>query len=146
VDETGAIVGEGCPAYGTTRTEYFLSGTAPLGECYRAHDYYTSAWQDSLGYVYDEDYAYPYDDTASADRDEGFWDRLRERVFGDADSASVRRSPGITIDTMPEQRVRPEPDSAERANPRLLGEPVDSGRARVPPPSPPDTSGTGAGV
>ena len=146
VDETGAIVGEGCPAYGTTRTEYFLSGTAPLGECYRAHDYYTSAWQDSLGYVYDEDYTYPYDDTASVNRGEGFWDRLRERVFGDADSASVRRSPGITIDTMPEQRVRPEPDSAERASPRLLGEPVDSGRARVPPPSPPDTSGTGAGV
>jgi penicillin-binding protein 1A len=122
VDETGSIVGTGCPAYGATRTEVFLAGTAPIGECYRAPDYYEMTWSDSLGaYTYDEDYEYPVD-TMPADTNEGFWSRLRERVSGHEDSLTVRRSPPMTIDSMPPaERAEPRP---RQTNPRVLGRPV----------------------
>lgn len=120
VDQTGSIAGAGCPTVGATRTEFFLSGTAPIGECYRTLDYYQTAWSDSLGdYTYDEDYEFPYDTTA-AESDESFWRRLRERVLGEEDSAAVRRSPTVTLDTVPESREAPR----EQRNPRVLGTPV----------------------
>ncbi len=139
VDETGSIVGTGCPTLGATRTEYFLAGTAPIGECYRDPAYYQTGWIDSLGaYPYDSTYEYPYDTlSTAAQRDDGFWSRMRERVFGNEDSVGVRRSPETTIDTALEerqrraaQRAREQPDSG--APPPVLGEPVER--------EPPDTS------
>ncbi len=142
VDETGSIVGEGCPTYGQTRTEYFLSGTAPIGECYRDPSYYQTGWYDSLGaYTYDSTYTYPYDTTSTAESSERFWERMRERVFGREDSLGVRQSPETTLDTAPdrrptraEERVN-EPARRDTTQPPVLGEPV---RGRQPPP---DTSG-----
>jgi len=148
VDETGSIVGAGCPTYGETHTEYFLAGTAPIGECYRDPSYYQTWWLDSLGtdpydslyaYPYDTTYTYPYDTTSvSAEERDRFWDRLRSRVFGaEEDSLNVRRSPESTLDTAPDTRAQ----RAQQIQPRdttgmppILGEPV-----RQEPPPEPDT-------
>lgn len=153
VDETGSIVGAGCPTYGATHTEYFLAGTAPIGECYRDPSYYQTWWQDSLGtdpydslyaYPYDTTYSYPYDTTSvSSEERDRFWDRLRSRVFGEEeDSLNVRQSPETTIDTAPATRTeraqqRQQPTDTT-SNPPILGEPVrrepppDSGTVRQP--------------
>ncbi len=140
VDETGSIVGQGCPTYGATHTEYFLAGTAPIGECYRDPSYYQTGWLDSLGaYPYDTTYTYPYDTTSvMTEEDARFWERLRSRVFGEErDSLVVRRSPETTIDTAPDargQRARDMQQADSTAPPRVLGEPVRTG-------PPPDSGG-----
>lgn len=145
VDETGSIVGSGCPTFGATHTEYFLSGTAPIGECYRDPSYYQTTWMDSLGgypydsiygYPYDTTYTYPYDTTSvSSEERERFWERLRSRVLGkeEEDSLGVRRSPQTTIDTAPDnrsQRAQQRQQQDTTTPPRVLGEPVQ----RNPPP------------
>ncbi|MGQ0561270.1 MAG: penicillin-binding protein 1A [Gemmatimonadota bacterium] len=74
VDANGNVLGENCPTVGATRREYFISGTAPLAECYSSYDSFT--WNDSL-------YGYPdsaYYETERAD--DGWWTRLRSRIFG----------------------------------------------------------------
>ena len=142
VDETGSIVGQGCPTYGATHTEYFLTGTAPIGECYRDPSYYQTGWMDSLGaYPYDTTYSYPYDTTSVStdEEDERFWQRLRSRVFGEEeDSAGVRPSPQTTIDTAPDnrpQRAQQRQPTDTTTGPPVLGEPVQ-------PNPPPDSGGT----
>ena len=142
VDETGSIVGEGCPTFGATRTEYFLTGTAPIGECYREPGYYEAAWLDSLGYpdslyggAYDTTYTYPYDTTSVRTEDDRFWERLRSRVFGEErDSADVRRSPAESLDTAPANRPERAQQRGQQDPPKILGEPVRTN-------PPPDTSG-----
>lgn len=142
VDETGSIVGQGCPTYGATHTEYFLTGTAPIGECYRDPSYYQTGWLDSLGaYPYDTTYTYPYDTTSvtTDEEDERFWQRLRSRVFGEEeDSLGVRPSPQTTIDTAPDnraQRAQQRQAADTTTGPPVLGEPVR-------PAPPPDSGGT----
>jgi penicillin-binding protein 1A len=83
VDALGAIVSDGCVPQGPTRTEYFLSGTAPTANCYPSG----YAWGDTTGYY---DYADAWGDTlAASGQDAGWWERLRQRVFGRDSLATV---------------------------------------------------------
>ena len=137
VDETGTVVGTGCPTRGATRTEVFLTGTAPIGECYRGSDYYQMTWSDSLGrYTYDEDYEYPYDTTSVPEEDDDFWGRLRQRVFGEGDSVTVRPSPQIAVDTAAARAGERRDSARQERSPRVLGQPVPEPE---PPPAPRDT-------
>ena len=83
VDEFGNAVAENCPVQGATRQEYFMTGTAPFAECYiNTYPY------DSLGYLTDSIPAY----------DDGWWARLKKRVFR-ADTIPVTTlPPDTTVD------------------------------------------------
>jgi penicillin-binding protein 1A len=133
VDEMGSIVSEGCVPQGGTYTEYFITGTAPSGNCY-PQGY---AYGDSLGLA--EDWQYepvPYD---TAD---GWWERLRRRVLGDDDSVRRAGRPAAG-DTMQYDPARAQRDTARgrdplpSGQPRPLGEPIRNDTTRPPPP--PDT-------
>ena len=130
VDGAGTVLGSGCPVTGAVREEYFLSGTAPLGECYRDPYTYQTAFGDSLGY---EPYDFPMDSTTSTGGDAGWWDRLRSRVLGaEGDSVRVRPAPAIAIDSAAAQRRR----ESERSDPRVLGTPVNTPAPPTPTPTP----------
>jgi penicillin-binding protein 1A len=138
VDEMGSIVSEGCVPQGGTYTEYFITGTAPSGNCY-PQGY---AYSDSLGL--DEDWQYepvPYDTS------DGWWERLRRRVLGDDDTLRRAGQPG-TGDTMQRGDPARAPgdtargrDSLPSGQPRPLGEPIRTDTTRRPPP--PDTGTSG---
>jgi hypothetical protein len=99
VNARGEVVADNCAYGGEKRSEYFLSGTAPLGTCYP--DYY--AYGDSLGYG-----SY-YGDTLRVDTatdDDGWFERMRERLRSwraRDDSAridSISRMPPTRVDTI----------------------------------------------
>ncbi|MGH7471779.1 MAG: penicillin-binding transpeptidase domain-containing protein, partial [Longimicrobiales bacterium] len=117
VDQYGNVMSEFCTTGGTTFPEYFISGTAPLGTCYADPMY---AQSDTLGVVYD---TLPTHADTLPQYDDGWWRRLRRRLFGPDTLAPERRRPrvdSIVPDTLPP--------------PRLLGKPVVPERSR-----PPDT-------
>lgn len=98
VDEFGTVLAENCPSYGSTRQEYFLSGTVPMPSCYP--DYYYDMYADSFDYM--------LHDTLGADSlDEGWWRRLRSRVLGrDRDSVEERMlRDTLVLDTLPPIRT-----------------------------------------
>ncbi|HEX6133638.1 MAG TPA: PBP1A family penicillin-binding protein [Longimicrobiales bacterium] len=128
VDEMGTVLAEGCVPQGRTYTEYFISGSTPSPNCYST-DYW--AYGDSLGYM-DESWRY---DTAAIDTSDGWWERLRRRVFGEDDS--VRRAPRPGADTTRRDTVRADTARQDTARKRPLGEPVRRDTTRRPPP---DTS------
>lgn len=98
VDAMGNVYGDNCPIQIGTHHEYFMTGTAPLASCY-ANPMYT--YTDSLGYPVD---SLAYDD--------GWWRRLRRRLFG-----------SDTI--VPSQPTAEITDSVRRpSEPRILGTPV----------------------
>ncbi|HEX6307353.1 MAG TPA: PBP1A family penicillin-binding protein [Longimicrobiales bacterium] len=130
VDEMGTILAEGCVPQGRTYTEYFVTGSAPSANCYPA-DYW--AYADSFGYM-DEDWRY---DTTAIDTSDGWWERLRRRVFGEDDS--VRRAPRPGQDTTRQDSVRRDTARQDTARKRPLGDPVRRDTTRRPPP---DTSMT----
>ncbi|MGQ0814122.1 MAG: transglycosylase domain-containing protein [Gemmatimonadota bacterium] len=84
VDEAGNALGENCPTIGATRREYFIQGTAPFATCYPAYD--TFGWNDSMD-------GSP-DTTSYEPGDEGWWARMRARIFG-----NERTTEPIPIDT-----------------------------------------------
>ena len=71
VNEYGEVIADNCPE-AAARREYFLSGTAPVGTCYP--DRYW-LYDDSAGWI-----RYGDRDTLDAADDDGWWDRLRDRV------------------------------------------------------------------
>jgi 1A family penicillin-binding protein len=97
VNGQGEVIADNCAYGGETRTEYFLSGTAPLGTCYP--DYY--AYGDSLGYG-----SY-YGDTLRVDTldgEDGWWDRMRARLRSLRNGSDTTRidsagRPPVRIDT-----------------------------------------------
>jgi penicillin-binding protein 1A len=124
VDEFGNALAENCPIQGAVRQEYFIAGTAPFAQCYISPYPY-----DSLGMGYD----------TMATYDEGWWARLKKRVFG-ADTI-----PTLAVDTMadpvnadsfrlrtdtfrrftPDSLRRPSSDTLRRPRPdTLLGRPA----------------------
>ncbi|MGH7464115.1 MAG: penicillin-binding transpeptidase domain-containing protein, partial [Longimicrobiales bacterium] len=137
VDEMGSIVSEGCAPQGATHTEYFLSGTAPSANCYPS----AYAYGDTFGYM-DEDWR---SDPAALDTADGWWERLRRRVFGDDDTVQRGRQPAGTDsvrlpgDPIPGRTdaARPRPDTTPSGQRRPLGEPI---RPDTAPRAPPDTS------
>jgi hypothetical protein len=144
VDAMGAIVSDGCMPQGPTHTEYFLSGTAPVSNCYPSgyalDD--TTAWYDS---AYDA-----WRDSISAD-DDAWWERLRSRTLssdtlptvpvdtvnlpppGGIPPTPVQPPPGTPPPIMPPNTIPPGPDTL-RLPPgrRPLRDPV--GRPVRPPP------------
>jgi 1A family penicillin-binding protein len=150
VNARGEVVSEDCAYGGEKRSEYFLSGTAPLGTCYP--DYY--AYGDSLGYG---DY---YGDTLRVDTtadDDGWWERMRERLrsWRERDDSvradTIGRTPPIRVDTArpdslrrdtvrrdtapPIRPVRVRPDTVRRDT--IVRPPIDTTVRRPPP----DTTG-----
>jgi penicillin-binding protein 1A len=118
VDETGLVVAENCPATGATRNEYFLRGTAPIATCYPTG----YAWNDSLGYD-------PYASADSLD-DDGWWARLRRRLFARDSTAAAQDSARLRMGADTVQRdTMLLPDSAQRV--RRLPTRADSLRPRV---------------
>ena len=119
VDEWGNVVSDNCPSTGSTRREYFITGTAPFASCYSpdAYTYADSAmYGDSLMTV-------PVDE-----EEERWWARLRARIFG--------------TETQPaEARPAPPPPPPE-PEPEPLGEPYPAPPPPLPPPDsvPPDTT------
>jgi penicillin-binding protein 1A len=137
VDEMGTLVAANCVPQGATRTEYFISGTAPSPTCYPAgYDY---AYVDTFQYMNDDWRTEPVD-TAT----QGWWERVRRRVFGD-DTTGVRRDPvPATRDTLrPAPTPTPRPDTARPGQPRPLGEPVGQPPRDTIRRPPPDTNGIG---
>lgn len=139
VDEMGSIVSEGCVPQGGTYTEYFITGTAPSGNCY-PQGY---AYSDSLGLA--EDWQYepvPYD---TAD---GWWERLRRRVLGDDDT--VRRAGQPAAGDSMQRSAQPDTararDPLPGGQPRPLGEPIRTDTTRRPPPPDTGTSGRQPGT
>jgi penicillin-binding protein 1A len=134
VDALGAIVSEGCVPQGGTRTEYFLSGTAPTANCYPSG----YAWGDTTG-----TYGGYYDELrdtipTSSTTDTGWWERLRQRFFGRDTMRvpldSMRTPPGAG---MPPPAMQPPPGMQPPPPP---GAPPSSA---VPTPRPaPDTGRT----
>jgi 1A family penicillin-binding protein len=124
VDEMGTVVSADCVPQGATRTEYFVSGTAPMANCYPAG----YAYWDTLGYL-DAEWEY---ETPQMDTTDGWWERVRRRVFGD-DTTAIRRDTLRTPrDTIP--RPTPPRDTTSQSDTtrrRPIGEPVDTVR---PPP------------
>ncbi len=83
VDEYGAVVADNCPLVGAaTRTEYFLAGTVPAVDC----------WPD--GYLTYADSLAMYADST----EEGWWQRMRERLFGEDEEERLRDS--IRLDSL----------------------------------------------
>lgn len=72
VDENGNVVGENCPLLQATRREYFITGTASMATCYVPYDSY---------YAYDSMYGWPDTLTYDTLRDDGWWARMRQRIF-----------------------------------------------------------------
>jgi penicillin-binding protein 1A len=121
VTTQGGIVDENCPADSGAFREYFLRGTTPIGTCYP--DQYL-AYGDSLG-IYDDSIWDDYERQRAGE--DGWWARMRERIFG-PDSTGIRPAqPRDTLDRTLPPGIRP-------AEPRdTLGEPRDT---TVPPPRP----------
>ncbi|HSJ25963.1 MAG TPA: penicillin-binding transpeptidase domain-containing protein, partial [Longimicrobiales bacterium] len=148
VDDMGNAVAAGCTPQGATRQEFFLRGSTPMASCYSPSDY---AYGDTLGY---DQYSYgtwgdslaAAPDTAGQVGDDGWWERMRRRVF-ERDSARVATprpdSTPVAIPTPRRDSVRPPPAG------QPIGTPVrpparDTARprpdsTRPPPPPPPDS-------
>jgi penicillin-binding protein 1A len=110
INARGEVIADNCPVSTDTRTEYFLSGTAPLGTCYP--DSYW-AYYDSLGYR-------AYDDTVTdtlSTASDGWWERMRARMrdWRASDDSIGRIRPGrvdtLVIDTTRRTDPRTRPDS-----------------------------------
>ncbi len=136
VDSAGNVLAEGCTVQGPTRQEWFLSGTArSRGGCWGAY-----------GDVYGYGDTLMYTDTA----DEGWFQRLRQRLFGRDEAA---RADSLARDSLRRRdRVGPPADTFgfRVDTPRVDTLPRDTGRIRVPPrppterdtlPFPADTTG-----
>jgi hypothetical protein len=127
---------------GGTYTEYFITGTAPSGNCY-PQGY---AYSDTLGM--DEDWRYepvPYD---TAD---GWWERLRSRVLGDGDSVRRADQPAVSDTMQRGDTARARSDTTRgqdprRGEPRPLGDPIRTDTTRRPPPPDTGTSGRQPGM
>jgi penicillin-binding protein 1A len=130
VDAYGNVVAANCPTFGELRQEYFLRGTVAAFGC--------------------PGYLYGYDDTVQADPyddDDGWWQRLRERMAGDADRGDLPRDRTAPPDTI---ILRPTPgDTLRRDPPRPDAPPARPDTARPPQPLGrpvrPDTSSGGDG-
>ncbi|MGH7481023.1 MAG: transglycosylase domain-containing protein [Longimicrobiales bacterium] len=153
VDAAGRVLVEGCPATGEVRKEYFLSGTvAAATTCFSD---YAMGYDTMYGDYYDYD---AYMDSIGAETDSWF-DRLRERLFGDEpralppDDPRYGESRPAPADTL-ELGELPENPQAQRLGesevPPLEGtvpprpvqpapRPVRPPPQAEPPPAPPDT-------
>lgn len=150
IDSLGNVAMDNCIMQGATRQEYFLTGSAPVANCYYGQGY---AYTDSLSAL--------YGDSLSTDTltDSGWWDRLRRRIFGDAGvrdtmgvAAPVTPDPyavdslaapldslGLPVDTMrPPAGLPGAPVTVPRGIPPLVGQPT----GRNPPPLRRDTTRT----
>jgi hypothetical protein len=131
----GSIVSDGCVPQGGTRTEYFLSGSAPTANCYPPG----YAWGDTTGW-YDTTYDSLRGTLPTTAEDSAWWERLRLRTFGRDTLSPVPpdttgATPGGAI-PLPGQRppdtiTRPpitiprRPDTTRiGARPRPTGEPI----------------------
>jgi len=99
VDSLGNVALANCMVQGVTRQEYFLSGSAPVANCYYGQ-----------GYAYTDSLAAQHQDSLYLDTliDGGWWDRLRRRIFGDAgvrDTLNVQ--PAVTPDPYPDTLLPP---------------------------------------
>jgi penicillin-binding protein 1A len=114
VDEMGAVLADGCVPTGQTRTEYFLRGSAPMASCYPEGYAYldTFDWD-----AYDE-----LRDGIPRDTADGWWDRLRSRMFGPGDTL---REAQVARDS-PQTGIRPDTAAADTTPPRAepIGRPV----------------------
>ena len=124
VTAMGAVVGEGCAADSGSYEEYFLAGTAPMATCWVDPNL---VYSDTLGIYGDSAWADYQQQRAEED---GWWARLRSRIFDRNDS--LRTRPADTLpDTLgiPPDTVRipvdTAPDTTVRVPPaRPLGQPV----------------------
>ena len=98
VDANGNVMGDNCPASGATRREYFIQGTAPVTTCYPSYDQYTM--NDTLGYMTDTSSYTPQ-------QDEGWWSRLRSRIFGNSQQPQPAQTEPVESDTGPVLRGTP---------------------------------------
>ncbi|HSJ15683.1 MAG TPA: PBP1A family penicillin-binding protein [Longimicrobiales bacterium] len=161
VTPQGSVVDESCPASAGAYREFFLRGTTPYVDCFQ--DQFL-AYSDSLGLYSDsvwEDYE------RRRVEEDGWWDRMRSRIFG-RDSSGVRPAqPRDTLGRELPPGIRPaqprpgqpadsvDPGDTTRPRPaRPLGDPVpgplpprpDTARPRPTPdttppsPAPPDTT------
>ena len=86
VDGMGNLVGENCPTVGGTRSEYFMTGTAPAVSCYTDPTYtYADSFNDP----------YPIDTMR-----QGWYARLKGRLFADTLATAIPPDPDITADTV----------------------------------------------
>ena len=96
VDSYGNIVASNCPVVGAVREEWFIDGSAPLGRC-----------QMPSAAMWDTMYGYPSDTLGAYAGDDPTWlQRLRQRLFGEGDTARApddraRIRPGRPEDTVP---------------------------------------------
>lgn len=137
VDANGNVLGDNCPAVGPTRREYFIQGTAPVATCYPAYDQYT--YMDTLGY---DTTAYG---TMPPEDDDGWWARMRARVFGNKTQVQPLPYPGDSIQlkgkpvpnptpppTPPVDTAKPKPvpyDSLVKPKPDTTKPPADTTRS-----------------
>jgi penicillin-binding protein 1A len=131
VDEMGQVVSADCVVEGATRTELFLRGMAPMPSCY----------PDRYGYSDTLDWAYDYEmrDSILGDTASGWWQRLRQRVFGTDTVGGDTARGGIRPDT-----TTP-PDTTRRDTTRRR-EPIGTPVPRPPRDTlPPDTTRAGDG-
>ncbi|MEX0891672.1 MAG: PBP1A family penicillin-binding protein, partial [Gemmatimonadota bacterium] len=84
VDARGLVLAANCPGSGeAVREEIFLIGTAPRAECFNEWYAYGDSGRDYEAYMDSLDAA------REAEREDGWWDRMRGRLFG-GDSARAR--------------------------------------------------------
>ncbi len=124
-DANGQVVSADCPSStgGATRSEYYVRSSAPQpGMCMPAGMADTSMMAAA-------DTMMPYSSQPAAD--DGWWSKMRSRIFGNADSVAVAERQRQQQQPMPTegQIVQPviPPAAPERAGgPELLGRPAPS--------------------
>ncbi len=127
VDDNGNVLAEGCPVMGGVHQEYFLRGTVRAWGC------------GGYGYGYDSLYT---DSTGRYESGSSWWDRLRNRIFGDEDEGQQHRPQERPDTILPDRSRTPPPDTIRihRDTLRLHGEAEpDTSGAR---PTRPDTGST----
>jgi len=131
VDELGNVVASNCPTFGGVREEWFLTGTAPMGDC---------RYPGGMGW--DSMYA-GWDSMPPLDEEQDGWlERMRRRLFGDDEQDRAgdrderpRIRPGRPEDTIPLYRQpAPRPDTPARPAPDI--QPDDDEPAPTPQPQP----------
>jgi penicillin-binding protein 1A len=119
VDMYGNVVAANCPTFGELRLEYFLRGTVAAFGC--------------------PGYLYGYDDTLDADPyddEDGWWQRLRDRMSRDGEAHDTLRDPTARPDTIilrptPGDTARPEPARPDTPRADTLRPRPDTARPRA---------------
>lgn len=156
VDQRGAVVSPGCPAYGAVRQEYFIAGTVPYSHCLLGRPFGrpdtlgwpgARGWPDTLAPFDTAGALGPDDGDGADDEGRGGWrDRMRRR-FIDPDDPEDRaddppsraprgdpreadRLPADTLRLEPSLGERPQDETDSRSQPGSDTEPRDSTRGR----------------